>query len=168
MELISLGKIIESHGLNGGFKIWSTTNFGKERYKLGNHLLLVSPDDKSIKEIVVKSYSNSGNIDYVSFDEITNPEDANMYKGYFIKVNKEDAKLPEGSYFFSDLEKCEIIDENGIKIGKVKKVEEFPAQVTLRCLANGKEFFIPYVPAFILKVNMDEKTIMVKIIEGML
>ena len=62
-----------------------------------------------------------------------------------------------------------IADENGQEVGVVKEVEEFPAQLTLRVKRAGKEdFFVPFVKAFIKRVDINKKEIEINIIEGML
>ena len=62
-----------------------------------------------------------------------------------------------------------IIDKDNKEYGKVKEVEEFPAQITLRVSRrNGKDFFIPFVKDFIRQVDIQNKKIIVNIIEGML
>jgi len=169
MEYLSLGKIIGTHGLDGKVKVFSSTFFSKDRYKKGNELFLISPDDSDVLKVTVKSFSQSKGIDLVSFNEINNPEDAIKYKGYFIKIDKETASKPKDSYFFSDLELCEVFDTKGNKLGKVKKVEEFPAQITLRVARdNNKDFFVPFIKEFIVEVNIENKLIIINVIEGML
>ena len=64
--------------------------------------------------------------------------------------------------------KFEVILEDKSVIGKVIKVEEYPAQSTLRVKTNNKEILIPFVNAFIKKVDIKNKTITVRLIEGML
>ena len=72
-------------------------------------------------------------------------------------------------YYFSDLEKCEVFDEDNNLLGKVIKVEEFPAQITLRVKSkSGKVFFVPFIEQFIIDVNIIDKSIKIKVIEGML
>ena len=167
MEKLLLGYIIGSFSLDGTMRILSKTNLGEKRYKKGNVVLLCK-DDEAIKELTVVSYRPSGEIDFVKFEEVKTKEDVESYKGYSLMVEKDNSILEKDHYFFSDLEACNVVS-NGETIGKVIKVEEFPAQLTLRVKAiNGKEFFIPFVKAFINNVSIEKKEIDVNIIEGML
>ena len=64
---------------------------------------------------------------------------------------------------------CKVLDEKGQELGVVKEVEEFPAQLTLRVKRAGKEdFFVPFVKAFIRRVDINKKEIEINVIGGML
>ena len=168
MEFLSLGKIIDSFGLDGTLKVYSTTNMGKKRYKAGNTVYLFDEENKEYIEYKVLNYRHNGNLDFVKLENINSKEDAFSKKGQFIFVEKNRSDLEPDTYFYSDLRGCEIRDNTGKKLGIVKEVEEFPAQITLRATNNGKDFFIPFIPEFIINVNVDEKYIVIKVIEGLL
>ena len=169
MEYLSLGKIIDSFGLDGTLKVYSTTDNQKLRYKKGNKLFLYNEQEDSRIQVTVVSYRSSGNLDYVKFEEITSPEKGKEYKGFEIHTIKDANDLKVGYYFYSDLVDCKVIDQDGNELGKVSKVEEFPAQLTLRVRReNGKDFFVPFVKQFIKKVDIESKTISIYVIVGML
>ena len=163
MEYLSLGKIIDTFGLDGTLKIFSSTQNGKQRYLKGNKVFI------NEKEYTVMSYRNSGNIDFVRFEEITNPEDGKLLKGQYVEIIKDRKDLKEGYYFYDDLKGCTIVDKDGKAYGTVKEVEEFPAQITLRVARkNGKDFFVPFVKAFIVNVDIEKKEIVINMMEGLL
>lgn len=167
MEYLTLGKIIDTFSLDGTLKVFSSTNNQKKRYQEGNTLILFK-DEQSV-ELHVSSYRSSGNIDFVKFDELNNPEEAKQYVGYEIRVMKDEKDLDEGYYFYSDLRGCKVLKEDKTIIGKVKQVEEFPAQITLRCVSEqGKDFFVPFIKEFVLNVDIKNKEITIKYMEGML
>ena len=64
---------------------------------------------------------------------------------------------------------CEVYDQNNSLIGKVTKVEDFSANQTLRIrLENGKDLLLPFMKAFIKRVDIENKTINCELIEGMI
>ena len=167
MEYLSLGIVIGSFALDGSFKILSTTDFSKERYQKGQTLYLRKDED--IITVTVNKYHRAGDTDIVSFNEVTTPEEALAKKGYEVLINKEDAKLPKNYYHFYELEACEIYDQNDNHIGKVSKVMEYPAQITLIVKTkDGKSIQVPFVDAFINKVDIVNHKISINVIEGML
>ena len=167
MEYLSLGVIIGSHSLDGSVKILSSTDFAEDRYQVGNKIYLRKDND--IIEVTVKDYRYSGGNDIVSFNEINTVEEALAKKGYEVLINKEDALLPKNYYHFYELEACEVYDSDDHFLGKVKKVEEYPAQITLRVSSKeGKQFQVPFVEAFIKKVDIKNHKIVINLIEGML
>ena len=169
MEYLSLGKIIDSFGLDGTLKVYSTTDNQKLRYKKGNKLFLYNEHDDERIQVTVISYRSAGNLDYVKFEEITSPEKAKEFKGFEIHTIKDRNELKVGYYFYSDLLDCIVVDQDKKVLGKVIKVEEFPAQLTLRVKQkNGKDFFVPFVKQFIQSVDIGKKEIHINVIEGML
>lgn len=168
-EYLSLGIIKDSFGLDGTAKIISTTSFGKKRYQIGNKLYLLNENDNSLKEVTVKNYRHNGDLDFVSFLEINSKEEMESFKGFKVVTEKKYNDLEEGTYFYSDLDKCNLYDQNNNEIGKVLKVEEFPAQITLRCQSKkGKQFFVPFVSEFIQEIDIKKSIIKINVIEGML
>ena len=167
MEKLLLGYIISSFSLDGTVKVLSKTNMSEKRYEKGNKIFLADKNEDIVKELTVSSFRCSGEIDFVKFEEITTKEEADSYKSYCLLVDKTD-DLEKGYYYFSDLEKCEVTS-NGKVIGKVIKVEEFPAQITLRVKSSeGKEFFVPFIKEFIKNVSLENHQIDVVLWEGML
>ena len=165
MEYIKVGTVIGSHKLDGTMKIIASTYFAKERFSKGKKVYF----SKKEGTFTVVSYGKGGKFDYLKVIEITTPEEALDLKGSEIYIDKEEADLPKGYYHFHELEQCEVYDENDKLIGKVKTVEEFPAQITLRVtLLNKKETFIPFIDFFIKEVDIKNHKIKVHVIEGML
>ena len=169
MEYLSLGKIVDSFGIDGTIKIYSTTSFGSKRYKAGSKVFLVNPLNQEMKECEVVKYRHSGFFDFVKFVEFNNPEEVKELKGYEIQVIKDNKDLNKGEYFYSDLRGCKVVDDKNNELGIVKEVEEFPAQITLRVKReNGKDFLVPFVKFFIKNIDIENKKITINVIEGML
>ena len=167
MEKLLVGYIISSFSLDGTVKILSKTNMSEKRYAKGNKVYLADKNENIVKELTVSSFRRSGELDFVKFEEITTKEEADSYKSYSLLVEKTN-DLQKGFYYFSDLEKCNVKNDGKI-IGKVIKVEEFPAQITLRVKSNeGKEFFVPFIKEFIKNVSWESQEIEVVLWEGML
>ena len=169
MAYLKIGKIIDSHGLDGTFKVFNTTDSPKKRYAKGNKVYLYNESTDERLELTVERFRLSGQIAFVKLEGIDNPESAKEFKGFEIHTIKDRNDLEVGYYFYEDLVGCAIIDQNKNELGKVSKVEEFPAQITLRVKrSNGKDFFVPFVKQFIKKVDIDAKKIHIEVIEGML
>ena len=166
MEYLKLGKIVDTFSLDGTVKFFSTTTNQDIRFQNGKKIFIKIDDN--YQEVTINAYRHSPKGDYLRFDEVTNVDEALLYKGKELFVIKDIKDLKEGYYFFTDLIGCEVLSQGQI-VGKVIDVEEYPAQDTLRVKANnGKEFFVPFVKAFIKSVNIESKQIEVLLVEGML
>lgn len=169
MEYLSLGKIVGAFGLDGTIKVFCTTNMGEKRYKKGSIIYLFDVEKNTYIKYKVLSYRHNGLFDFIKLEDINTPEEVISKKGQEIYVIKNRNDLDDGEYFYSDLRGCKVIDTNQNELGKVKEVEEFPAQITLRVARNNKpDFFVPFIEEFIVKVDIDSKTIIINVIEGFL
>ena len=168
MEYLCLGIIIDSFSLDGTLKVLSKTTNGKMRYQKGNKVFVVTKNgERTEKEVL--GYRSNGQFDFVKLSDIETKEAALEYKGCSIEVVKNQNDLEKGYYFYSDLIGCRLLNEDGNDIGVVKDVEEFPAQITLRCVRKNKpDYFIPFVKDFIINVDISKKEIIVHVIEGLL
>ena len=168
-EYLLLGYITDAFSLDGTFKVLSKTDFADTRYQEGNEVYLCSPNTKERQIVTVEAYRSSGMFDFVKVKGVNSKEEALAYKGYEIRAEKDYNSLEKDEYYFIDLVGCKVLDEKGQEVGVVKEVEEFPAHLTLRVKRAGKEdFFVPFVKAFIRRVDINKKEIEINIIEGML
>lgn len=168
-EYLLLGYITDAFSLDGTFKVLSKTDFASKRYQEGKEIFLYQPNAKQRMTVIVESYRSSGQFDFVKVQGVNSKEEALEFKGYEIHALKDYDNMDKDTYYFVDLVGCKIVDEKGQEYGVVKQVEEFPAQLTLRVKRNGKEdFFVPFVKAFIRRVDINKKEIEINIIEGML
>ncbi len=168
MEYLLLGKIIDKFGLDGTLKVYSTTNNAKKRYKKGAKVFIYNEKDDSRKEFTVNSYRSAGNLDYVKLDNL-DVNEAELYKGCELQIIKDRGDLEVGYYYYSDLVGCKVENSNHEILGEVSVVEEFPAQITLRVKRNNqKDFFVPFIKQFILKVDIENKIITINVLDGML
>lgn len=169
MKYVSLGVIKDSFGLDGTMKIFSTTSNQKQRYKEGSKVFLYNPQTHERTELNVVKFRHNGPFDFLKVNEFNTPEEIKLIKGYEIHAIKDEISLEKGMYFYSDLKGCQVVDKDNHLLGTVKEVEEFPAQLTLRVSRTGnKDFFVPFVKQFIKSVDIENKRILIEIIEGLL
>ena len=169
MKLLTLGKIIKTKGLDGTFKVNSSTDFADERYQKGNKVYIEDIRTKELKEVTVRRYYFDQGFDYVAFEEIPTIDEATPLVSSLILVDKDSLPpLEDDEYYFDDLEGCKVTIK-GNHIGKVSKVEDYNGRRSLRVtLSNKKQILIPFVDQFIKEVNIGKKSIEVELIEGMI
>ena len=166
MEYVVIGKIVNTFGIKGELKVYSYTDFVKERFKKGSKVYL---SEKYLPFEVNSCREHKGFL-LVSFKD---HEDINLvekYKNMLIYKAKEDIKpLKKGEYYFSDLRDLEVYVE-GEKIGRVKIVEEGIRSNNLRIVkyADEKEYLVPFLEVFIEKVDLENKRIDIVKMEGLL
>jgi 16S rRNA processing protein RimM len=165
---LKIGTITKQVGLKGEVRVYSTTYFATKRYQKGNTIFLKVGDE--YQKLTIRTYRKlDRNFDVISFEEYPNSDVTIDLLKKDLFALKDDSILNKNEYYYSDLENCKIFSTENIEIGSVKSVEEMPAQLTLRCIAkNGKEFFVPFIPAFIKAIDIKNKKITIEVIEGLL
>lgn len=164
MEFIKIGKIINTFGIKGELKVDSYTDFIDERFKKDTTVYI---GEEKIP-YVMKNYRIHKGFLIIQFKD---NEDINLvekYKNMFIYKSKDDIKpLKEGEYYFSDLKDLDVYSKE-LLVGKVIKVESGISCNYLRILVDDIEKLVPFLPVFIDKVDLENKRIYIKEIEGLL
>lgn len=163
---IEIGKIINTHGIKGELKIISSSDFEEERFAVGNSVNIQF--GKELIPMEVASFRRHKGCLLVAFKDLMNINFVEKYKGCVISVDSDELQeLDEDEVYFYQLVDCKVIDEENNELGSVVEIIETAAHDILRIRNDeGKEVLIPYVDAFIVDVDVDEKVIIVHLIEG--
>lgn len=154
-EMINIGQIINTHGLKGELKIFPLTD-NIIRFKKLKKVYI----DNCQKNVTSCKLQNNKVI--LKIEGIDTIEQGIKYKNKYISVDREDAvKLPEGSYFVSDIIDCIVFDEDGNKIGKVFDVI-FTGSNEVYWVKDKKDVLIPALKDIILDININNKKIIIK------
>jgi 16S rRNA processing protein RimM len=132
-------------------------------------LLLRNELTSEEKNVTVSSYRVHKGLDLVKFLEI-DATTATTYFSWYVLAEKDDIKLPGDTYFHVDLIGCVLIDESNNELGKVQEVVDYGAHPILKAKTfnEGKAFQVPFIPSFIIAVDINHKTITIRPIEGLL
>lgn len=167
MDKISIGKIVKPHGVKGEVKILSSSDFIMERLKKNAKAVL----EKNGKHTEMKVISSRMHKDMalVKFEGIESMNDAELWRDANVLVDKKSIPALKEGYYFFQLKGLDAISQNGEKIGTVIEVEETFANRNLRIKKeDGSNVLVPYVPAFIQEVQLEENRIVIHVIEGLL
>ena len=166
MEYVLIGKIVNTFGIKGELKLESYTDFADERFAKDS---LVYISESHLPFAVLKHREYKGMLLVTLKDN----EDINLverYKGMNVYKSKDDIKpLKEGEYYFSDLKNLDVYVEDK-KVGKVLRVEEGMKYNFLRILKDEdkKEILVPYLESFVKNVSLENGTISIIKMEGLL
>lgn len=151
MSKIAIGEIVKAQGIKGEVKILSLTDDALRFKKLKS--LYISED----KKFEIETIRVDREMVYIKFKEILDRNGAETLVGKTVMIDRKDAvKLPEGSYFISDLIGCKVISD-GKNIGKVTDVLQHGA-ADVYVLDSGKIMF-PALKNLLVKVDTENKTI---------
>lgn len=165
-EKIRIGQIVNTQGLKGEVRVYPLTDY-KERFEELGYVYLEGDTDEKI-EIEKIRYKNR--LVVLKFKGLDNINDVEKLKDKYVVIEKENMReLPEDTYYISDLIGSEIIDQDDNTIGSLVDVIQNAAQdvYVVESKINKKKIFIPVVKEFVKEVNLQDKKIKVKLIEGM-
>jgi 16S rRNA processing protein RimM len=171
-ELLQVGAITQTHGINGEVKVFPTTN-DVRRFKKLKEVILDTGKEKITLEIEgVKFFKNLAILKFKGFDNIN---DIEKYKGKSLYVTRENAvKLGRDEYFIADLIGLKVYDEDDNYLGELTNVIETGANDVYEVkFANGtehggKEVLFPAIKQCILDVDMENRKMKVHIMPGLL
>ncbi|PKM87017.1 MAG: 16S rRNA processing protein RimM [Firmicutes bacterium HGW-Firmicutes-10] len=166
MKKIKIGQIVRPFGLKGEVKVKLYTDFPELRFTVGMPLFLTTA--KEDIDVVVSSFRMHQGFALVSFEGKPSIDDIEIYRNCELSIDEAKIEHDEDDIYYFDLVECTVVDESGAVLGKISEVIDTPAHAVIRIVGEGKNFLLPYVDAFIIDEDMEEKKITVRLIEGML
>lgn len=170
-DWLNVGKIVNTHGVHGEVRVISITDFKEARYKEGNTLYAFQENGEKIPLTVV-SWRQHKQFDLLKFKGYTNINDVEHLKGCMLKVHRDevDDHLEEGEYYYYQIIGLPVFTEDGDELGVVKEILSPGANDVwvVERKDNAKEVLIPYIDDVVKKVDVNNKKIIIHLMEGLL
>lgn len=165
-QFLQVGVISSTHGIRGEVKVFPTTDDPSRFKKLKKVLLDTGREQLELEVQSVKFFKQ---FVIVKFKGIDNIDDIEKYKGKGLFVSREDAvPLDEDEYYIADLIGMEVFTEDG-RFGVVKDVMETGAnEVYIVDSDDHGEVLIPAIRQCVLDVNVEEKKMLVRLLDGLI
>lgn len=162
MKKYRVGKIINTCGLKGEIKIFPTTDDIK-RFNDINTVFIKE------NKYSISSLRYNKNFVYLFLKDIDTINKAQKFKGQEMFIDETELReLADDEYMIDDLIGLDVyVDDK--KYGTVSDVLNYSANdvLTVKRDIDSKEIMIPMVKEFIKKVDLSEKCMEVKLIDGM-
>lgn len=169
-QWFNVGKIVNTHGIQGEIRVISSTDFVEERYKVGNSLFLFMDEKKAPIELKVASHRSHKNFDLLTFEGYQNINLVEKFKGGILKVPESQLNpLEENEFYFHEIIGCEVFTLEGEQIGKIREILTPGANdVWVIKGKGGKEILIPYIEQVVKNIDVKNKKILIDPLEGLL
>ena len=167
-KFVSVGKILNFHGIKGEAKVGFTKN--QEDFFCSLDKVFVKKDNEYLP-LIIKNSRLHKNIALVQFEGINSIDELLEYKGAFLYVEEETIRenLEEDEFLIDELGSLEVFDQNGEKKGFVVGVSNNGASDLLSVKTNSKKIvLIPFVKAIVTDVSIKDKKIIINNIEGLI
>ena len=166
-EYFELGQIVNHFGIKGMVKVNPFTEDISQFETLDSLLL---EKDKKLIEIQIEEVKYSKNQVLLKIKGIDSIEEAEKYRGCYLKIKRSDAKkLPENTYFIADLIGMPVYTDEGILLGKVDDIYNSGASdIYVVKDELGKQILLPAIPEVIKQVDLEAEKIIVHILKGLI
>ena len=163
---MQVGVISSTHGVRGEVKVFPTTDDVKRFKKLKKVILDTGKEQLPLEIEGVKFFKQ---FVILKFRGIDNINDIEKYKGKRLLVDREHAvKLKKDEYFIADMIGMDVFTEDGELFGALKDVMETGANdVYIIEMSDGKEVLVPAIKQCILDVDIENRKMVIHLLEGL-
>ena len=159
MDLVYVGKIVNTHGIKGELRILSDFEKKELVFKVNNKIII---DDE---EHTIRSYRKHKVFDMITIDDYDNINQVLCYIGKNVYVSRYSLKLRESEYLLSDLIGLDVVFKD--KVYGIVKDYSNDINPLIRIKYN-KDYYIPINDYYIKLVDIKNKKIIVENIEGLI
>lgn len=165
-EFLEIGQIVSTNGIKGLVNVNPFTEDVK-RFEIYKRVYIVRKDE--LIETSIESVRYHKNQVVLKLKNIDDIDTALKYKGCYLKIRREDApKLPENSYYIVDLIDLDVYTDENELLGKLVDVFQTGSNdVYIVKKENGKEILLPAIKDVIKNIDIENKKMIVKLIEGL-
>lgn len=166
-DLLQVGIIAATHGIRGEVKVFPTTDDNRRFKKLKSCILDTGKEKIKLEVEGCKFFKQ---FVILKFKGIDNINDIECYKQCGLYVTRENAvRLQKDEYFIADLIGLTVVDDKDNILGTLKEVLPTGANdVYIVETKDKKELLLPAIKECIQKIDMEQKQIVVHIMEGLL
>lgn len=158
--LVTIAKIAKPRGLKGELVADLLTDF-PERFDDLVDVTAVTPDGEKRDLKIEKAWFQNGRV-VLKFKGVDLIEDAEMFRNAQICVDEnETVELETGEYFDWQLEGCDVETTDGMQLGQVREVMRTGGTENLVVEGGEKGFLIPFAETICIKVDIENKRIVV-------
>ena len=166
-DYISIGKILNFHGVQGEAKVGYSKNQADFLKSLDNAFIYFEHEYKPFN---IKSVKFNNKFAIIKFEGINSINDILIYKNCLIYVpqSKFEETLEDGEYLIDDLIGLDVYS-NDKKIGVIVGVTSNGANDLLSVKGLSKKIsLVPFVDAIVPEVDLKNKKIIINEIQGLI
>jgi 16S rRNA processing protein RimM len=156
---IPLGAVIGTHGLRGTLRVKQFNTDSELLFDL-KEIALRKEGELQFHRLLSVREANKGLL--VELDDVRAVEAAEALRGFELCVPRALLpELPEGEFYFVDLEGLPVFTEDGAQVGVVERVLEYPAAQVLCVPSDAGMYEVPMREPYLVDVDLDARRIVV-------
>ncbi len=162
---LELGQIVGTHGIKGELRVnpWcDSPDFAKA-------FRTVFFDEKGENAVRVEACRTHGNLILMKLQNVNTVDEAASLRNRVLYIRRDDASLPEGSWFISELLDCTVYDADCPEkiYGTLTDVIPTGANDVWQITApDGKAYLIPAIRDVVIETDVDAGRILIRPLKG--
>ncbi len=162
---LAVGQIVSTHAVKGEVRLnpWCDSPEFLKKFKT------LYFDENGSESILLKAARPHGNVVILALDGIDTVEKAQALRNKVLYIKREDAHLPENSWFIEDLIGCEVRQQGTQRVyGVITDVINYPANdVWAVESADGTQTLVPAVKSVVIKTDVEAGVVEINAIKGL-
>ncbi|WP_226533283.1 ribosome maturation factor RimM [Microbacterium paraoxydans] len=152
---LRVGRLVKAHGLKGGLKLELYTDNPEGRFVPGASFTLQVPEASPWhgKDITVREYRVMNGNPVVFFQDVEDRDAAESLVKAILWIDQNVDEVEDDAWFDHQLVGLDVVRDD-IVIGRVVRVEHFPAQDLLIVKSGESEVMVPFVSAIVPTVDV--------------
>jgi len=166
-QLMEIGQIVNTYGIKGFLKVVPYTD---DITRFEDLKSIYIQTKNTLKTAIIEEVKYSKNLVLLKLKGIDDINTAEIYKNCYIKIDRKDAvELPENSYFIVDLIGLNVYTDDGKELGNI--IDVYPTGANDIYVVKdemGKQVLLPAIGDVIKNVDIENKKMIVHLIEGLI
>lgn len=166
MKLLEAGRIVKPHGLDGRMKVFSYLESEKTIKSLKE--VFVRQGQQKANPMKVKDIKLGKKHLLLRLEGVDDIETAKEMAGCHVLIQSDKLEqLPEGEYYWKDIQGLEVEDEDGKILGRIVKIFPTGGNDVYVCAGREREILLPAIADVVRKVDIEKGIMVVKLPEGL-
>jgi 16S rRNA processing protein RimM len=164
-DRVLIGRLGAVHGLQGELRLFSLSDVPGRFEGLGEVWWLGARGPGRVLKVAGLRPTGKGPL--IRFEGIASPEAAApLVNGYLAVPAEARAAAPAGAYFVDELLGCEVVDEQGRRLGAIAEIFQTGANDIYAVRDGDRELLLPALRTVILEVDLSARRMKVRPPDG--
>ncbi|MBT2475468.1 ribosome maturation factor RimM [Microbacterium sp. ISL-103] len=159
---LRVGRLVKAHGLKGALKLELYTDNPERRFTTGAEFTLQVPEASPWhgKTVVVREYRVMNGNPVVFLQDVDDRDAAETLVRAILWIDQDADEVEDDAWFDHQLVGLDVVRDD-VVVGKVARVEHFPAQDLLIVRSGDDEILVPFVKAIVPTVDVSAGRVIV-------
>ncbi len=161
-----IGRLGKPHGLEGYIEVVSLTD-NPERFAIGNSFRL-NPPQGDLETVTVTGVKEKRGRPVLRFADMADRDAVANLRGTELLIEAGEAWKPPDAYWVHDIIGCEVVTNDGRRLGEVTAVERTGGNDVYLVSGRNKDYLIPAIRDVIKSIDIEARLITIDPLPGLL